>query len=236
MGYSANASQFNLFSIRYSTFLGVTYLANEVYTAVKSEMLPVITEDTWKLGYSPTVSPKAVNDFRSKGVNLNGKMNGVLTGVRVKEKDVQGRPTPYLSATVTDGNDKFNLSIAIAEEAATDLIRRLINCKPGVETSIGLFALMKKADSQGRVFPGHFSTVFQDGVKIERCEVGPSLNPQIEASMAALTAAGIPETDTATRQARRSAIQLAYFTSLAKQVELKFADYFEEPGDDNTPM
>lgn len=229
MGFNASNTQANLFSVRYSAFLGALYLATpeaeEHIKAVKA----AIGGDEVKKGFQgnsgDTPSAKALRELRSKGV-LFGNMTGRLTGVRLLERDVNGRPMPYLSVTVTDDDGKYNLSISASQRASQMLIRKLANATPGVLSEVGLFATFSKREGADRAYADHGASFLQNGVQVRGIDPSVALVPAVETAMAKLKDAGIDDKDTVNR--RRAAVELDFHVNLLKEIQAKFEAYYKE--------
>lgn len=228
MGFNASSNQSALHAVRYSAFLGALYLATaqaeESIKAVKAD----IGEDEVKKGFQgssgDSSSAKALRELRSKGV-LFGNMVGRLTGVRLLERDVNGRPTPYLSVTVTDDDGKFNLSVAATSRASQMLIRKLANATPELVSEIGLFATYGKREGADRAYAEHGASLLQNGTQVRGVDPKEILAPTVEAAMAKLKDAGVDDKETCNR--RRAAVELEFHLDLLKKTQAKFDAYYK---------
>lgn len=235
MGFNVNSNQSNLFNVRYSAFLGALYLSNDKAVEAIKNVKAAIGEDEVKKGFQgnsgDSTSAKALRDLKSQGV-LFGNMIGNLTGVRLLERDVQGRKTPYLSVTVTDDDGKYNLSVAVAQRAAQMLIRKLANAQPGITTEVGLFATYGKKDGADRAYAEHGASLKQ-GVEVRGIDPKEVLVPSVEAAMTKLADAGVDDKETKSR--RRAAVELEFHVDLLKKIQSNFDSFYKErelPKDD----
>lgn len=236
MGF-VTASTSPLFNIRYSAFLGAMYLLTEesanAIKAVKAE----IGEEQVKKGFTGNTgaTAKARNALRNEGVQF-GRMNGAVTGVRLIERDVQGRKTSYLSLTVSDEDGKNNLSIAVAARGAQMLIRKLANVQIGQQAEIGLFATYGQREGAERAYAEHGATLKQNGVEVKGIDPKENLSPAVNAAVEALKAAGVDDKETISR--RRAAVELNFHVELLQNIEAKFKLFYaerEQRMDDHAP-
>lgn len=236
MGFvSANSAP--LFSIRYSAFLGAMYLLNEDSAAAIKAVKAEIGEDEVKKGFTGNTgaTAKARDTLRNAGVQF-GRMHGALTGVRLIERDVQGRKTPYLSLTVSDDDGKYNLSVAVAARGTQMLIRKLANAKIGEQTEIGLFATYGQREGADRAYAEHGATLKQFNAEVKGIDPKETLSPTVNAAVEALKAAGVDDKETISR--RRAAVELQFHVSLLQDIESKFKTFYAEREhrlDDDTP-
>lgn len=236
MGFVSTSSA-PLFNIRYSAFLGDMYLLNEASEASIKAVKAQIGEDEVKKGFSGNAgtSGKAKNTLRNDGV-LFGRMNGLLTGVRLIERDVQGRKTPYLSLTVSDSDGKYNLSVSAAQRGAQMLIRKLANAQISQPTEIGLFATYGQREGADRAYAEHGATLKQSGVEIKGIDPKEKLSPAVNAAVDALKAAGVDDKETISR--RRATVELNFHVELLQNIEAKFKAFYaerEQRMDDHAP-
>lgn len=240
MGFNASANQSNLHSVRYSAFLGALYLATQAAEEHIKAVKAAIGEDEVKKGFQgnsgDSTSAKALRELRSKGV-LFGNMTGRLTGVRLLERDVNGRPTPYLSVTVTDEDGKYNLSVAATQRASQMLIRKLANATPELVSEIGLFGTYGKREGADRAFADHGASFLQEGKQVRGIDPKEILVPSVETAMAKLKEAGVDDKETFNR--RRAAVELEFHVDLLKKIQAKFDAYYKArelpPEDNNVP-
>jgi hypothetical protein len=236
MGFVSTSSA-PLFNIRYSAFLGDLFLLNDASEAAIKAVKAKIGEDEVKKGFTGNagISGKAKTDLRKEGV-LFGRMNGALTGVRLIERDVQGRKTPYLSLTVTDDDGKYNLSVSVAQRGAQMLIRKLANAKISQQAEIGLFATYGQREGAERAYAEHGATLKQQGVEVKGIDPQEKLSPAVNAAVEALKAAGVDDKETISR--RRAAVELQFHVSLLQDIEAKFKAFYaerEQSMDDHVP-
>lgn len=248
MGFNQSASSTALFPVRFSSFLGSMFLATqeaeEAVKAVKAEL----GEDAVKQGFQGigenTSSGKARKQLLAKGVKF-GEMHGRLTGVRLLERESQGRKYPYLSVTVTDADGKYNLSVSLDDRGAQMLARKLVNASPEAVTDIAVFSNYGQKPGAARAYAEQGASLKQDGQQVAGVDPRIDLNPQITAAMEALTAAGIPVEDKDVRGKRRDALTLEFHVGLVKKSQETFDAYYKArdmqqpdapaPGDD-TPL
>jgi len=236
MGFVSTSSA-PLFNIRYSAFLGDMFMLNDASEAAIKAVKAEIGEDEVKKGFSGNTgsSAKAKAALRKNGV-LFGRMNGALTGVRLIERDVQGRKTPYLSLTVTDDDGKYNLSVSAAQRGAQMLIRKLANAQIGQQTEIGLFATYGQREGADRAYAEHGATLKQFGVEVKGTDPKEKLSPAVNAAVEALKAAGVDDKETISR--RRAAVELQFHVALLQDIEGKFKAFYadrEQRMDDIAP-
>ena len=236
MGFVSTSSA-PLFNIRYSAFLGDMFMLNDASEAAIKAVKAEIGEDEVKKGFSGNTgsSAKAKAALRKDGV-LFGRMNGALTGVRLIERDVQGRKTPYLSLTVTDDDGKYNLSVSAAQRGAQMLIRKLANAQIGQQTEIGLFATYGQREGADRAYAEHGATLKQSGVEVKGTDPKETLSPAVNAAVEALKAAGVDDKETISR--RRAAVELKFHVELLENIEASFKAFYadrEQSMDDHVP-
>ena len=229
MGFTQHTSNAPLFNIRYSAFLGSLFLSNEASIAAISAVKAEIGEDTVKKGYqgNNSESSKAVAKLRDQGV-LFGRMTGRLTGVRKIERSVNGRATQYLSVTLSDDAGKYNLSIPVSDRAAQMLVRKLANAKPELYTELNMFATYGQREGADRAYAEHGASLKQGEQPVEVAGVNPRdvLVPLIDTAMAALSSAGIEESDKDTRGKRRASITTQFHVELIEGIQKSFDEYY----------
>ena len=229
MAFAQHTSNAPLFNIRYSAFLGTLFLSDDNSRAAISAVKAEIGEETVKKGFqgNNSESTKAVAKLRDQGV-LFGRMNGRLTGVRKIERTVNGRVTPYLSVTLSDDDGKYNLSIPVGDRAAQMLVRKLVNAKPELYTELNMFATYGQREGADRAYAEHGASLKQGEQPVEVAGVNPKdvLVPIIETAMAALSSAGIEETDKDTRGKRRASITTQYHVELIEGIQKAFEEYY----------
>ena len=229
MGFTQHTSNAPLFNIRYSAFLGTLFLSDEHSRAAISAQKAEIGEEIVKKGFqgNNSESTKAVAKLRDQGV-LFGRMTGRLTGVRKIERDVSGRPTPYLSVTLSDDDGKYNLSIPVGDRAAQMLVRKLVNAKPELFTELNMFATFGQRPGADRAYAEHGASLKQGDHPVEVAGVNPKdvLVPLVDTAMAALSSAGIEESDKDTRGKRRASITTQYHVELIEGIQKAFEEYY----------
>lgn len=239
MGFVSAAST-PLFSIRYSAFLGAMYLQDQASIDALKATKAALGEDVVKKGFTGnsgnSASAQALASLRKAGVQF-GRMNGKLTGVRLIERDVQGRKAPYLSLTVTDESGKYNLSVSAAQRGAQMLIRKLANAAPGQQTEIGIFATYGQREGADRAYAEHGATVTQASVEVKGIDPRMSLAPAVDAAVEALKAAGVDDKETIAK--RRSAVETNFHVELVKNIQQKFEAFYadrEQSMDEHAPV
>ncbi len=229
MGFESN-NQSPLFGIRYSSFLGLMYLNDDIaIDAIKAEKA-LIGEDDVKKGFTGRngLSGQAANALRSKGVKF-GRMIGKLTGVRLIERDIQGRKTPYLSLTVSDTDGKFNLSASIhGQRGVQMLIRKLVNAQIGVETEVSLFATFGQREGADRAYAEHGASLKQDDHEVVGIAPSSVLVGRVEQAMKQLDDAGIEKDDKETRSRRRASVETLYHVELVQQIQNSYEAFYKD--------
>ncbi len=228
MGF-VSASSAPLFSIRYSAFLGALYLHDQASIDAIKAVKAALGEDVVKRGFQGSSenspSANALSALRRAGVKF-GRMKGALTGVRLIEREVGGRKSPYLSVTVTDDAGKYNLSVSVSQRGVQMLIRKLANAQPGAESEIGLFATYGQREGADRAYAEHGATLAQSGSEVKGIDPREALAPAVNAAIEALKGAGVDDKDTIAK--RRSSVETNFHVELVKTIQQKFERFYAE--------
>lgn len=229
MGIQQNQSSTPATNLRYSAFLGMMYVSNAESEAAIKEVKAAIGGDTEvKKGYAgdrgDTPSAKARKMLADKGI-MPVSIIGTLTSARVTDRDVEGRPTPYLNVGFRDADGRYYLSIALANSAAQKIVRKLASAQPGVETSLNVFGTYGKKEGADRAYADHGASIKQ-GDEVPSIDPRVSLVPAVDAAMEALKAAGVEDKETLST--RRQAVELKFHREIMVDVEDKFALYYKE--------
>jgi len=218
-----------LFNIRYSAFLGSMYLDNAQTSAEIDKIKAQVGEVEWKKGFTGSTgngaSAQALQALTDAGVQF-GNMNGTLTGVRLIEREVQGRKTLYLSLTVTEKSEKYNLSVAINQPGVQMLIRKLANAQIGVPTAVSLFATYGQREGAPRAFADHGASLKQNGQEVKGIDPAQVLAPTIDRALTVLKEAGVDDKETLNK--RRATVELNFHIDLLKSIESKFAEFYSQ--------
>lgn len=216
----------SVFNLRYSAFLGMLYLSTPEAETLISEAKALVGEDEAKKGFKgskgDSASAKALDYLRQKGITPI-KISGTLNSAKIIERDVDGRPTPYLNVGLKDGEERYYVSVNLAQDAAQMLVRKLINAEFGVDTELNMFASYGQREGANRAYADHGTSLRQNGNEVKSFSPKEQLSPRIEADKQKLLDAGI--TDKETLATRRAKIELDYHLELMTIVEAK-ADTF----------
>ncbi|QEY16028.1 hypothetical protein D0C16_08575 [Cellvibrio sp. KY-GH-1] len=238
MAIQSNQSNQSVFNLRYSAFLGMMYLSNDESEALISEAKSLVGVEEAKKGFKgskgDSASAKALDFLRQKGVTPVS-VSGILNSARIIERDVEGRPTPYLHIGLREGDERYYVSVNLAQEAAQMLVRKLINAEFGVHTDLRMFATYGQREGANRAYADHGASLRQGGSEIKSVSPKEHLAPRIDADKEKLQAAGI--TDKETLAARRAKIELEFHVELMSAVAAKVEAYFSQtelPQTDNS--
>lgn len=229
MGFDTNnGSKYKLHGVRFSSLAGNTFLATAAAIAAIGAIKAEIGEKDVKTGFTgkdpSTTSGKVIQKMIDAGVQF-GTPTGILSGVRVKNRDIQGVNIPYLSVTVTDGEDKYNLSVSLTQRAAQMLVRKLDKAELGVKTSFRLFSTYDKREGADRAYAEQGATLVQHGVEVKGVAPGEKLKPLVDNAVNAMDVAGITDKTIIAKQ--RAAVELKYHAELAATVQAKFEEYYK---------
>lgn len=219
-----NHSAFNL---RYSAFLGMLYVSTPESEALISDAKALVGDEEAKKGYKgnkgDSASAKALDFLRQKGITpIN--VSGILNSARVIERDVDGRPTPYLNVGLKDGEERYYVSVNLSQEAAQMLVRKLVNAEIGVHTELNMFATYGQRPGATRAYADHGASLRQNGNEVKSVSPKEQLSPRIEADKEKLLGAGIADKETlATRRAK---IELDFHVELMTAVTANVDAYF----------
>lgn len=229
MGVQSTQSNIPATSLRYSAFLGMLYVSTpETEASIKEAKAAVGGDTEVKKGFmgdrGDTASAKARKILADKGITPV-KVTGSLTSARIIERDVEGRPTPYLNVGLRDEEGRYYLSLALAQSAAQKLVRKLANAQPGTETTLNIFGTYGKKEGADRAYADHGASLKQ-GEEVPSIDPREKLVPTINAALEAVKAAGVDDKDTLNK--RRAAVELKFHAELMKDVETKFTKFYEE--------
>ena len=231
MGINTNTTTGNIVNIHYSNFLGGMFVANDANNAAMKEVKAEIGEDAVKKGFvgagSNCPSGKARELLQQKGVDLVS-LSGILTGVRVREKEKDGRKTCYLNVGFKDDDGRYYLSVDLNNQGSQMLARKLVNAVPGKLTDLSMFATYAKKEGAAQAYAEHGVSLKQGNDQVPGVSPKDELAPRVEAALKALKDVGVDDKETLRK--RRQGIQLDYHKNLMTQVEAKFASYYEEIG------
>lgn len=217
----------SVFNIRYSAFLGMLYLSTTETESFINEAKALVGEEEAKKGFKgshgDTASAKALNFLRQKGVTAIN-VSGTLTSAKIIDRDVDGRPTPYLNVGLKEGEERYFLSVNLSQDAAQMLVRKLVNAEIGLYTELNLFATYGKREGADRAYADHGASLRQRDNEVTSLSPKAQLAPRIEADKQKLLAAGI--TDKETLATRRAKIELDYHVELMTAVTAKVDAYY----------
>jgi hypothetical protein len=231
MGINVSNENVAVVNIRYSNFLGMMYISNDMSNAAIAEVRKEIGDEAVKKGFvgagSSTASGKARDLLKAKGV-VPVNITGILTGARVIEKERDGRKNTFLNVGLKDQDGKYYISVDLNGQAGQMLARKLVNAVPGKETNISLFATYEKKEGAERAYAEHGCSMLQGGEQVPGVSPKEALAPRIDAAIKALKDAGVDDKETLSK--RRQVIQLEYHKELMKGVEAMFSSYYEGIG------
>lgn len=163
-------SNHSVFNLRYSAFLGMMYLSTTDAEKFISESKALVGEEEAKKGFKgnkgDSASGKALDFLRQKGITPVN-VSGILSSARVIDRDVDGRPTPYLNVGLKDGEERYFLSVNLAQHAAQMLVRKLANAEFGVEAAINMFATYGQREGATRAYADHGASLRQNGNEVQ---------------------------------------------------------------------
>lgn len=219
----------SVFNLRYSAFLGMLYISNHEVESFISEAKALVGEDEAKKGFKggkgDSASARALDYLRQKGVT-SVNVSGTLNSARIIERDVDGRPTPYLNVGLKDGEERYYVSVNLSQEAAQMLVRKLVNAEFGVHTELNMFATYGQRPGATRAYADHGASLRQSGNEVKSVSPKEQLSPRIEADKQKLLDAGI--TDKETLAARRAKIELDYHVELMTAVTTKVEAFYAQ--------
>lgn len=240
MGIQTNQSNTPATNVRYSAFLGMLYVSTqESEAAIKEAKAAVGGDDVVKKGYAgdrgDSASAKARKMLADKGI-VPVTVIGALTSAKVVSRDVDGRPTPYLNVGMKDDDGRYYISVALAQQSAQMLARKLANSKPGIETSIKLFATYDKKEGADRAYAEHGASVVQNGEQVPGIDPRKNLVPAVDAALEAIKAAGVDDKETLNK--RRATVELQFHERIMEDVAEMFDQYYKEadPADKDAAM
>lgn len=213
------------FNLGYSATIGSMYIRTPEVEAKLAAIKAEVGEVEWKKGYQGPKS-KAVELARKEKIS-GIRINGTLTSVRIREAEADGRKTIYLAVGMKDAEGRYYLSVDMASEAAQKLARKLVNCKPGVETEISMFATLdEQKDGQARAYASHGASVKQDGSEVPSLSPAVELKPLVDGAMSALAAAGVDDKETMAK--RRSKVTTEYHVKIVNAKAEEFAAFYKQ--------
>lgn len=219
----------SIFNLRYSAFLGMLYISNKETESFISDAKALVGDDEAKKGFKgskgDSASAKALDFLRQHGITPVN-VSGTLTGARIIERDVDGRPTPYLNVGLKDGEERYYISVNLSQDAAQMLVRKLINAEFGVDTELNMFASYGQREGANRAYADHGASLRQNGNEVKSFSPKEQLSPRIEADKQKLLDAGI--TDKETLATRRAKIELDYHLELMTTVMAKAEAFYTQ--------
>ena len=217
----------NSVNLRYSAFLGMLYISTNESEAFINEAKALVGEDEAKKGFKgnkgDSASAKALDFLRQKGVTAVN-VSGILSSARIVERDIEGRPTPYLNVGLKDGDERYYLSVNLTQHAAQMLVRKLVNADVGAVTELNMFASYGQRPGAARAYADHGASLRQYGAEVKSVNPSEVLVPQIEADRAKLEVSGI--TDKETLAVRRAKLELEFHCELMTAVTAKVDAYY----------
>jgi hypothetical protein len=227
MGFNNKTTSTSISSIRYSAFLGALYMMEDKTSEeLKKAYALVGGEGVVKKGFtgSSGASATALKALKEAGQKF-GNMEGLLTGVRLNTRDVGGRPTPYLGLTLTDGTEKFHLSVSIpGQKGVQMLIRKLAMAQIKEPTVVSLFAKYEKKEGADRAYGDHVASLKQNGSEVKGVNPQDELTALVEAALVSLKAAGVDDAETISK--RRAKVELDFHLALLGQIEQKINAFY----------
>jgi hypothetical protein len=229
MGFNTNTGASKSFSLQYSATLGMLFLANEANTEVLKKVKAEVGEAEWKKGFQGKAS-KAVKMAADAGLK-GGSVTGVLSSAWAKPVEVSGRETMYLTVGLKDADGRYYVSLPMASEAAQKLTRKLVNCQPGVETEISVFATMddKPREGQTRIFASHGASVKQGGEQVTGVSPADGLKARVDAALKALADAGVDDKETINK--RRAKVSEEYHLEILAAKKADFEAFYAARGE-----
>jgi hypothetical protein len=229
MAIQSTGTNHSIFNLRYSAFLGMLYISNPESETFVSEAKALVGEDEAKKGFKgnkgDSASAKALDFLRQKGIT-SVTLSGVLNSARIIDRDVDGRPTPYLNVGLKDGDERYFVSVNLSQQAAQMLVRKLVNAEFGAHTELNMFATYGQREGATRAYADHGASLRQNGSEIKSLSPKEQLAPRIDADKQKLFEAGI--TDKETLATRRAKIELEFHVELMKAVAEKVDAYYAQ--------
>jgi len=246
MGINTNnnvGSNLPAYNLRYSQFLGMMYVSDDKSETAIREVKAMVGEPEVKKGYSgnrgDTATAKALAFLRERGV-MPVSLSGTLTSARVVEREVNGRPTKYLTVGMKDAEGRYYLSVDLGAQGAQMLARKLVNAQPDVQTDLSMFATIEQKAGRDRAFAEHGCSLKQNGAQVPGVSPKDELMKRIEINLKVLESAGITEKDILSK--KRNMVTLDYHAEIMEGVAKRFAAFYEEremprdAHDDGPPM
>lgn len=229
MAIQSTNTNHSIFNLRYSAFLGMLYISNPESETLISEAKALVGDEEAKKGFrgikGDSASAKALEFLRQKGIS-SVTLSGVLSSARIIERDVDGRPTPYLNVGLKDGDERYYVSVNLSQQAAQMLVRKLVNAEFGAHTELNMFATYGQREGATRAYADHGASLRQAGSEIKSVSPREQLAPRIDADKQKLFEAGI--TDKETLAARRAKIELEFHVELMSAVTAKVDTYYAQ--------
>lgn len=220
-------------NVAYSATIGGMYVRNPENETKLASVKADVGDAEWKKGFQGSTS-KAVQLSRKAGLG-NIKLSGILTSVRVRDAESDGRKTSYLNVGLRDADGRYYLSLDCGTESAQRLIRKLANCQPATETEISLWASMEDIkEGQSRAYASHGASVKQVGAEVAGVSPSLELKGLVETSLKAIRDAGIEDKEILGRH--RQKVTAEYHIGLANKKSEAFAKFYESrdlPADDH---
>ena len=222
------ASGGSVFNVRFSAFLGMLYVSNPDTEASIATVKAAIGEDVVKVGFVGTspdsASGRARAELKDAGI-VPVSLAGELRTVRLHNRSSAGGvERQYLTVGVRDADGRYFLSVDVASKATQMLVRKLSNCKPGVETSVSMFSSYGTKPGKDRAYADPGVSVKQDGVEVKGAPIDELVKRRDAAMTALKTIPGIAKE--ALRQ-QGQAVELAYHLELVKGIEANFASFYD---------
>lgn len=157
-------------NVAYSALAGGLVIKSDEQAAAFAKIKGVLAEDKNK-----GMSPKDTNNFARKslkeeGIPLYSELSGKLVSAFIKaQKDQDGKEFKYLKVNLRDEDGTAQwLSMAIENEAAQMIARKIINAEIGKEIVISPFAThtAKTIDGVEKTFVNHGASVKQEGEEL----------------------------------------------------------------------
>ena len=223
------ASSNKKFNFRYSAFLGMLYLSNPDTEAALKACREKIGEVEWKKGFKGTrgdsASAVARAELKAAGIEPV-TVAGFLRSAYVKERNVNGRMTPYLNVSLFDPEyqERYYVSIDLGQDAAQMLARKLVNAKPGAMTSLSLFGTYEQKAGQDRAYANHAACLRQGESEVAGVNPQAVLKGMVDNAVASLSAAGITDKEIVGKA--KDKVRIEYHTGLMNDVDAKFAQHY----------
>lgn len=217
-----------VFNVRFSAFLGMLYVSNPDTEAAIATVKASIGEDVVKAGFVGTspdsASGRARAELKDVGI-VPVALAGELRTVRLTTRSsAAGVERQYLTVGVRDSDGRYFLSVDVASKATQMLVRKLINCQPGIETSVSMFSTYGTKPGKDRAYADPGVSVKQDGAEVKGVAIDELVKRREDALNALKKIPGIAKE--ALRQ-QAQAVELAYHLELIKGVEANFASFYD---------